>query len=95
MKYTIYQLPVEHNNCFMNYNFATKHGGVDFPAYVSKYTGQVAGQTAGDVLEKLYIMFNVNHPADYKGRSLSVSDLIILEDVGIFFCDSFGWKEIK
>ena len=49
------------------------------------------------VLEELFEMFNVNHPEDYKARSLSVSDVvaIVRKDVTrYYYCDSFGWKLI-
>ena len=34
------------------------------------------------MLDKLYTVFNTAHPADYRGRSLSVSDLIALDGIG-------------
>ena len=95
MYYSIFQLPVEHDNCFMSHRFAEKHGGINFRDYETVYTGYIAGNNPEEILEKLYIQFNCNHPSDYRGRSLSVSDLIALEDTGTYFCDSFGWKQIN
>lgn len=94
MKYTIYQLPVENDLTFMNFGFAQKHGGVKLEDYKAVYTGQISGNDPDEILEKLYMMFNIDHPADYTGRSLSVSDIVALEDAGTYFCDSFGWKQI-
>lgn len=37
--------------------------------------------------------FNICHPADYKGHSLSVSDIVSI-DGKEFFCDSIGWLEV-
>ena len=47
-------------------------------------------------LNKLYEQFNINHPADFKGHSLSVSDIIALKVNGVvssYYVDSFGFKE--
>ena len=51
-------------------------------------------QTQGDKLEALYEKFNIDHPADYKGHSLSVSDIVVLHEDGknrAHFVDSFGF----
>lgn len=45
------------------------------------------------VLDGLFHMFNVNHPADYKARSMSVSDVVVVNGRA-FYCDKFGWKEV-
>ena len=95
MTYSIFQLPIENDNVFMSHSFTEKHGGVKFYEYKTVYTGEIAGTEPAEILEKLYVQFNINHPADYRGRSLSVSDLVALEDTGTFFCDSFGWKQIN
>lgn len=95
MYYSIFQLPVEHDNCFMNHRFAEAHGGIHFRDYETVYTGYIEGSDPAEILEKLYIKFNLNHPSDYRGRSLSVSDLVALEDTGTYFCDSFGWKKLN
>ena len=48
-------------------------------------------------LEALFTKFNINHPDDFKGHSLSVSDVIGIEKNGkqtAYFCDSVGYKEL-
>jgi len=66
------------------------------------YTGELAElaedfpvlQTQSDTLEALYEKFNINHPADYKGHSLSVSDIVVLHEHGknsAHFVDSVGF----
>jgi len=56
-------------------------------------------QAKSETPEGVYERFNLYHPADFKGRSLSVSDIVeILEDTGerkCFFCDSVGWKPVE
>jgi len=44
-------------------------------------------------LEKLFCKYNIDHPAGYKGRSLSVSDVVKLNDK-YYYCQPFGWDEI-
>ncbi len=54
-------------------------------------------QTQGDKLEALYEKFNIDHPADYKGHSLSVSDIVVLHENGensAHFVDSFGFTRL-
>lgn len=48
-------------------------------------------------LEDIYYKFNVDHPNDYFGRSLSISDLIVLtheDKVSIHYCDITGFKDV-
>lgn len=50
-----------------------------------------------DVLESIYEKFNLYHPADYRGHSLSVSDVVVLHENGhtsAHLCDSFGFVEV-
>ena len=50
-----------------------------------------------DTLEQLYQTFNINHPADFTGHSLSVSDIVALKQDGVISChyvDSVGYKEL-
>ena len=43
--------------------------------------------------DDLYEMFNLHRPEDFKGHSLSVSDVVEMPD-GFWYCDSFGWVEL-
>ena len=55
---------------------------------------ELQGQTQGDTLEAIYEKFNIAHPEDYRGHSLSVSDIVILHQNGensAHFVDSFGF----
>jgi hypothetical protein len=46
------------------------------------------------VLEDLLEIFNCEIPEDFTGRSLSVSDIIQLDDK-YYYCDDFGWKLLE
>jgi len=47
------------------------------------------------VLSYLYNLLNTNQPKDYKARSLSVSDIVELEDGRRYFINSMGFVELK
>lgn len=45
-------------------------------------------------LEKYYEIFNIDHPADFRGRSLSVSDIVALKigkDILYYYVDPIGF----
>lgn len=57
----------------------------------------IDGEEITDKLEALFTKFNADHPADFEGHSLSVSDVIVIEKDGkqtAYFCDSYGYKEL-
>lgn len=64
------------------------------------YTGELSdirGQAQGEKLGAIYEKFNIDHPADYKGHSLSVSDIVVLHEDGknsTHFVDSYGFTEL-
>ena len=68
--------------------------------YKLVYMGELAemqGQTQSETLEAIYTKLNVDHPADYKAHSLSVSDIVVLHEDGensAHFVDSFGFTEL-
>ena len=48
-------------------------------------------------LDELYSIFNQNHPADFKGHSMSVSDVVIVNrdgDMKAYYVDSFGFADL-
>ena len=71
--------------------------------YKITYEADVDPNSAGtlsdlEICDYLFVIFNTNRPKDFKGHSLSVSDLIHLESNGtcrLYYCESFGWKKIK
>jgi len=61
------------------------------------YVGELSElqrRTQSATLEAVYEKFNIDHPADYKGHSLSISDVVVLHEDGknsAHFVDSFGF----
>ena len=56
-----------------------------------------AALTPGTSLEDIYTRFNIDHPKDFKGHSLSVSDVVVLHQNGqdtAHYVDSFGYKQV-
>jgi len=47
------------------------------------------------ILEDLFTVFNVRHPAGYKGKSLSVSDVVELGNGNVYYCDRWGWTKVE
>lgn len=74
------------------------HGlSVDRVNYELVYTGNLDFLDTLTNLNKIYQDFNINHPADYAARSVSVSDVIVLQvrgEVSAHFVDSVGFKEL-
>ena len=106
-KYGIYQL--KHNPELDHLRFegteSLKRMGItkdNFDAitpdnYELIYVGELSElqeQTEGETLEAIYEKFNIDHPEDYRGHSLSVSDIVVLHQNGensAHFVDSFGF----
>ena len=91
--FVIYQLPAENDATFMDYDFVTEHNIMPkLEDYNMIYRGEVA---ADATLDDLFRMFNIGkRPEDYKGRSLSVSDVVLM-DGQFSYCDSWGWQQVS
>ena len=101
-EFSIYQINVDRdtaNVCFIGMESLEKikgTKGVNAAAYDRVYNGKMDCIS----LENIYQKFNVDHPADYKGRSLSVSDVVEIRESdtlnpGFYFVDSIGFKSIS
>ena len=90
-EYIIYMAPVSIDYTFMPFDFAMKHNW-SMADYVPVWRGTITSETVNGALEELFRIFNVDRPAEYCGRSLSVSDVVLL-DKKPYYCDSFGWSE--
>lgn len=83
----------------VNYEILIKTSGALFmearkdDEFVSAYKGEISGESEIDCLEKLFERFNIDHPDDYKNRSLSVGDAVILGGA-VWFCQTVGWQKM-
>ena len=102
MDIAIYQIKRERDSnrvCFMNYEALPRFQGSQEPdpaLYDKVYDGAVDCAN----LEGVYRVFNLEHPAEYRGHSLSVSDIVEVKkapstEPGFYFCDSVGFKPVS
>ena len=96
--FSIYQLKRDDKTVdlrFEPYDRLTTAGHtVDMANYDRIYIADLAPGTS---LEDIYTRFNVDHPKDFKGHSLSVSDVVVLHQNGqdtAHYVDSIGYKEV-
>ena len=67
-------------------DYGEKEMDLDDPERLSSY------------LKDIFCIFNVDHPEDFTGHSLSVSDIVAVirkGEVAYHFVDSFGFVELK
>lgn len=95
--YGIYQLREsgERTYQFMGMREASSFGfeihGEDYELIYSDRLGME------DTLNSLYEKFNINHPQDFTGHSLSVSNVVVMRKNGeskAYYVDSFGFTEL-
>ena len=84
---------------FMNYDYLQSKGVTpERGGYDAIYTGGLADYGDNKTnLDMIYQRFNVDHPADFKGHSLSVSDIVALKQNGVVSChyvDPIGFREL-
>lgn len=100
--YRIYQLDADNDNVrrdhklFEGWDMLNRTAGFNIHQYLKVYEGTIEvedGASDEVVLDMLFEQFNVRHPEDYRGRSMSVSDVVYLDNVK-YYCDSFGWEKI-
>lgn len=94
MKYRLYQMDTNAPLKFRDWDKETNT--ISLTEYQYKYVwhGVIECKSIVDALGKLWEMFNINHPLKYKGHSMSVSDLLVIEDVG-YYVIGVGFKEMK
>ena len=100
--YAIYQLKCEDSTTdlrFMGSDWLQKKGlEPNRDNYDLVYTGRLyPSENRLDTLERLYQTFNIDQPEDFRGHSLSVSDIVALKEQGVVsyhYVDSIGYTEL-
>ncbi len=74
-------------------------GRPDFANYEKVYEGGMdavscASNDLRDKLEGIFQKFNIDRPDDFKGHSLSVSDVVVLNEKA-YYVDNFGFQPLK
>ena len=103
-RYFIFQLIDDEENAeilFMSYEWMREKGEpIVGGNYACRYVDDIKERDGiGDVeiLDELYEKFNINRPADYHGRSVSISDIVVLLRGGrarTYYVDSIGFRRI-
>lgn len=99
MKVTLYQIANELDTkmlMFRNLEFFQKIVGDRFPSEI--YEVVFDGELDTTNPEEVYRIFNTEYTPGYKGRSMSVSDVVEFQigSTSIFyFCDSIGFQKIE
>jgi len=92
MNYKIYQVdPHDCDYAFEWWSWAQDR--FNFKDYTLTYEGEIEVEDVNKTLEDLFTKFNIKRPQDFKGHSLSVSDIVEL-DGKFYYCDNVGWTEI-
>ena len=93
--YQITERDPEHDYRFMGLDYVEKKGMTVARAdYDLIYAAPL---TEKDTLDGIYERFNIQRPADFTGHSLSVSDVVVLNDgstVKAYYVDSIGFAEL-
>ena len=96
--FEIFQLKDNKETRYMHFSSLeslTKQGkAVSQSNYDQMYFGKLF---KGDTLDSIYERFNLYRPHDFRGHSLSVSDVVVLHQNGqdhAFYVDSVGFKQV-
>lgn len=92
MNYKIFQLSenAPKGLMFNSYNGDT----FNINNYKQVYSGYI--ESSGNIikdLDDIFVKFNVNHPSDFIGHSLSVSDIIELDGTK-YYVDDIGFTKL-
>ena len=83
------------NYAFMNMSFIESHGmQIKKEDYKLVYVGELLRNMS---LEDIFERFNIDRPEDFRGHSLSVSDIVVLNDgekVTAHFVDSISFEQL-
>lgn len=97
--YEIHQVHIAVDFAFMSWDLAKKHDW-SFGIYKRVWAGFEGAEGDYALLNYLFEKFNLNHPLQFKGHSMSVSDVVKVnntvneDEARYYYCDSFGWVDI-
>lgn len=96
--FTIYQVKLGQETdkyLFQPYETLQENGLKISPEHYEKV--YMAPLSEEQNLEEIYMEFNVMKPDDYRGRSLSISDVVVIHEAGedtAYYCDLVGFREV-
>lgn len=100
MKRRYYILKLPANDPHWCCDVPTELNKKDLRNYVRVWTDEIEYKDITSALEKLFYIFNVNHPEHYAASSLSVGDIIAIRNMEenteeFYGCSFIGWKHLK
>ena len=94
MKYKIKQIK-DVDNCEYSFKYCEQcKDKIDLKDYEVAYEGELDCPEVSNTPEELFKIFNIKIPEDFKGRSMSISDIVEIDGKN-YYCDMIGWKELK
>lgn len=93
-EFKLYQMDIEKELKFRDLPEEYETVSLNKFGYKLVYEGNINTDDNDVALGMLWEIFNINHPEDYRGSSMSVSDLVIV-DGKAYYCMSMGWKEVE
>ena len=66
---------------------------VDLGLYHKVYSDTIPGDQPITILENLFAQFNLQRPPAFHGHSLSVGDVVVLDEQA-YYCDIVGWQPV-
>ena len=99
--YTIYQVEAKEDFAFKDWERIKKFNlNWSFEPYKIEWGGITKANDDYELLERLFVDFNINHPFGFMGHSMSISDIVKIcikgdeDKAKYYFCDARGWKDI-
>lgn len=94
MKIKVFQINPEldeNHTLFRGYDSAMAIAEkIDPSIYKTVFEGYIKAQD----LEDVFAILNFSQPVGYNGHSMSVSDIVQINDGDCYFCDTFGFKKL-
>ena len=93
MRYRLYQV-IEDRIREVGFRSYQPNRPVQAADYHLTYQGEMPDEGSDTAtLESLFYKFNMYHPEDFQSYSLSMADVVWLEDRA-YYCDTVGWKRL-
>lgn len=103
-KVSIYQVRTDiserHDISFMSFDYVLhtipnlKHDLKSYYDKIYEYEADLGNKSDESALDEIFIKFNTARPSDFKGHSMSTSDIVVFDDTRMWYCDSYGWQEM-
>jgi hypothetical protein len=97
MKFTLYQVRIG-RICEVAFRPFNPRRKIDRCDYRDTFNGIIAEEhssTDDDALKWLYLIFNTAHPRNFNSYSMSMADIVALDQDRIYYCDTVGWRRLQ